>query len=425
MASVFQRRHSRWYELVLFSGTFQFLLGAILVVALPILVRYPNILTNYKLPVTGLNSAYAISAAYVVFFLAVRYLRNFPGAQSLGYAFPILAISWLLVFTVLLFGRYEYARQVLFTSYLIANVWVLIGFFIRRKYRILKLAVIPLGKAKSLVETSRARICFLSEPTLNSTRYDALVADFHAAELTPDWEKFIAQCVLARIPVFHYKQVQESLTGRVQIERLSENEFGALLPSAFYLMVKRLLDTLLVLATLPVWLPVVLLVGLAIKLESAGPMFFLQERIGFRNKPFKVYKLRSMYTDIKGKDFTSDQNDPRITKIGRFIRKTRLDELPQFINVLKGEMSLIGPRPESKKLAIWYEEEVPFFSYRHVVRPGISGWAQVTQGYAAEIEAMNVKLEHDFYYIKHFSLSLDVLIFFKTLRTMLTGFGAR
>lgn len=425
MTSVFQRRHSRWYEQVLFSGTFHLVLGFLLVVVLPVGLRYPQAIFSLNLPVTAVNSAYAISSAFVIFYISVRYLRNFPGAQSLGYAFPLLAASWLLVFAVLLFGRFEYARQILFSSYLIANIWVLIGFFIRRKYRVLKLAVIPLGRAKCLAETNRARICFLNKPTLNSTRYDALVADFHAKELTPEWEKFIAQCVLARIPVFHYKQVEESLTGRVQIEHLSENEFGALLPSAFYLATKRLLDTLLILVTLPLWLPLMLLVGLLIKLESAGPMFFIQERIGFRNQPFKVYKLRSMYTNLKGKDFTPDQNDPRITKIGKFIRKTRIDELPQFLNVLKGEMSLIGPRPESKNLAIWYEEEIPFFSYRHVVRPGISGWAQVTQGYAAEIEAMNIKLEHDFYYIKHFSLSLDVLIFFQTLRTMLTGFGAR
>ena len=115
----------------------------------------------------------------------------------------------------------------------------------------------------------------------------------------------------------------------------------------------------------------------------------------------------------------------RVTKIGKFIRKTRIDELPQFFNVLKGDMSLIGPRPEQKVFVDAFEEQIPFYNYRHIVRPGISGWAQVTQGYTADVDDTQIKVEHDFYYIKHFSLWLDVLIVFKTIKTMLTGFGAR
>ena len=115
----------------------------------------------------------------------------------------------------------------------------------------------------------------------------------------------------------------------------------------------------------------------------------------------------------------------RVTRVGKFIRKTRIDELPQFINVLKGDMSLIGPRPEQRAFVDQFEIDIPFYTYRHVVRPGITGWAQVTQGYAASEDETRIKLEHDFYYIKNFSLWLDILIVFKTIRTMLTGFGAR
>jgi lipopolysaccharide/colanic/teichoic acid biosynthesis glycosyltransferase len=132
-----------------------------------------------------------------------------------------------------------------------------------------------------------------------------------------------------------------------------------------------------------------------------------------------------MYIDKQGKGFTQGEDDPRITRIGKFIRKFRIDELPQIFNILLGQMSFIGPRPESLELSMWYEMDVPFFSYRHVVRPGISGWAQVEQGYAAEVDGMKVKLEYDFYYIKHFSFWLDILITFKTIKTILTGFGAR
>jgi len=118
-------------------------------------------------------------------------------------------------------------------------------------------------------------------------------------------------------------------------------------------------------------------------------------------------------------------NDMRVTRVGKFIRKTRIDELPQFFNILKGDMSLIGPRPEQRTFVEQFEKEIPFYAYRHVVRPGITGWAQVTQGYAADADETRIKLEHDFYYIKNFSLWLDILIVLKTIRTMLTGFGAR
>ena len=118
-------------------------------------------------------------------------------------------------------------------------------------------------------------------------------------------------------------------------------------------------------------------------------------------------------------------DDKRITNVGRFIRKTRIDEIPQFINVLKGDMSIIGPRPEQLAFVEQFEKEIPFYPYRHVVRPGITGWAQVMQGYADCADDTRVKIEHDFYYIKHFSLWLDILIVVKTIRTILTGFGAR
>ncbi|TIP99650.1 MAG: sugar transferase, partial [Mesorhizobium sp.] len=117
--------------------------------------------------------------------------------------------------------------------------------------------------------------------------------------------------------------------------------------------------------------------------------------------------------------------DTRITRLGQFLRKSRIDELPQAINILRGEMSWIGPRPEALVLSKWYEAELPFYRYRHIVRPGITGWAQVNQGHVAAVDDVLEKLHYDFYYIKNFSPWLDVLIVFRTIRTMLTGFGAR
>jgi lipopolysaccharide/colanic/teichoic acid biosynthesis glycosyltransferase len=121
----------------------------------------------------------------------------------------------------------------------------------------------------------------------------------------------------------------------------------------------------------------------------------------------------------------TQDSDARVTRFGRLLRHTRLDELPQILNILRGEMSWIGPRPEVDVLSHWYEQKIPFYRYRHVVRPGISGWAQVMQGHVAEIEHVRSKLHYDFYYIKHFSPWIDVLIVVRTLRTMMTGFGSR
>ncbi|NLJ13400.1 MAG: exopolysaccharide biosynthesis polyprenyl glycosylphosphotransferase, partial [Gammaproteobacteria bacterium] len=214
--------------------------------------------------------------------------------------------------------------------------------------------------------------------------------------------------------------------GRVKVDHLSENIFGSLLPSGLYSAFKRFLDVAVVLLAAPFWVPVMFITGIVIKLESAGSMFFIQERVGLGNKDFRVYKLRSMCKDSEkdGAQF-AQANDMRITRVGHFIRKTRLDEIPQFINVLKGDMSIIGPRPEQRAFVDQFETEIPFYSYRHVVRPGITGWAQVVHGYAADADDTRVKIEHDFYYIKHFSLWLDILIVVKTIRTVLTGFGAR
>lgn len=188
---------------------------------------------------------------------------------------------------------------------------------------------------------------------------------------------------------------------------------------------KRLIDILAVLLFSPLVIPVLIITAILIKVDSKDPIFYNQQRMGYRGIPFKMYKLRSMRTDIDGKGFTSGTDVPRITRIGKFIRKFRVDELPQFLNVLKGNMSIIGPRPESLAQAQWYEKDVPFFAYRHIVRPGITYWVQVTPSYAAEVEEMNLKFQYDFYYIKHFSLWLDVLIVLKAIRTIVTGFGAR
>ncbi|MBB6283137.1 sugar transferase [Geobacillus subterraneus] len=191
----------------------------------------------------------------------------------------------------------------------------------------------------------------------------------------------------------------------------------------YYLYIKRFLDIILSLLALPVAIPIIMIFAIIVKLETPGPAFFLQERVGLYGKYFKVIKLRSMTVNAeKNGAQWAVKNDPRVTKVGGFIRKTRIDELPQLFNVLKGDMSLIGPRPERPMFTAQFNEEIPGFIDRLQVRPGITGWAQVNGGYDI---TPREKLELDRYYIEHMSFWLDLKIILKTIKVCLTGDGAR
>ena len=421
-----QRRYSRWYEVILLNNLFLFILGYLVVVFLPSYVHWGDKIFQWPVVEIRFNTVLANSLAYITSFFILRKLKCYPGTRSLPFIIPTVLMTWFVVFSLFLFLREEaYSRPVLAYSFILALGWAFVGHFLARRFRKSKLAVVPYGRALELANIEQAIIKVLDKPKLEDRRFDGVVADLHAKDLPSQWQTFLAECTLARIPVFHSQQIMESLTGRVKVEHLSENIFGELLPSPMYSALKRLVDTLAALILLPVIFPILLVTALLIKLDSKGNIFYNQQRMGFRGKPFKMYKFRSMRSDIEGKGFTEGEEDPRITRVGKVIRKFRIDELPQIINVIKGDMSWIGPRPESLELSKWYVKDVPFFSYRHTVRPGISGWAQVNQGYAAEVEGMTEKLQYDFYYIKHFSLWLDILIVVKTIKTVLTGFGAR
>lgn len=193
--------------------------------------------------------------------------------------------------------------------------------------------------------------------------------------------------------------------------------------SKIYLGIKYLLDVIFSLVGLIVLMPVILIFSILIILESPGSPFYLQERLGLNGKRFKVIKLRSMRNDAE-KDGAkwAEKNDPRVTKIGLFIRKTRIDELPQLFNILKGDMSLVGPRPERPVFTEKFERDIPGFKKRLEVKPGLTGWAQVNGGY--EITPKE-KLNLDVYYINHASIILDFKIIIKTVRVVITGDGAR
>jgi lipopolysaccharide/colanic/teichoic acid biosynthesis glycosyltransferase len=254
-----------------------------------------------------------------------------------------------------------------------------------------------------------------------------LVTDLRAV-LSDGMAGYVSSSVLAGSEVSPLTQVYEDHTGRLAVVHLAHGwEISEPLERrAPYAPVKRLLETLLVVVTAPLWVPLGVLIGLMIRLGSSGPAVFRQQRAGLHGAPFTVYKFRTMVNgaDDGGPRFTA-VDDTRITKVGRFLRSSRLDEIPQLWNVLKGDMALVGPRAEQVPFVKEFERHIPFYRYRHLVRPGITGWAQVNSGYADDLEDTIEKLTYDLYYVRHMSPGIDLTILWHSLWTMITGKGAQ
>jgi sugar transferase (PEP-CTERM system associated) len=221
----------------------------------------------------------------------------------------------------------------------------------------------------------------------------------------------------------------ERMTGRIIHERLSPSWLilsDGFRKSTMLVWIKRLIDVVVSLVSVILCLPLFALVSLAIWLESGSPILFRQQRTGLRGRSFEMLKFRSMFNNAEdaGPQWASD-GDNRITRVGKWIRKFRIDELPQVINVLRGEMSIVGPRPERPEFVSMLEEQIPFYGLRHSVRPGITGWAQVKYQYGASVEETKTKLEFDLFYIKHLSVMLDLAVLFETMKVMVSGRGAK
>ena len=300
--------------------------------------------------------------------------------------------------------------------------WYLADKFLDR-YRPSRLLVLPGGGTDRLFAVPGVSRVEERGGTRSRT-LDGVVADLHAAR--DGAADAPADCGMEGLPTYHTGYIYELLTARVPLGAGARTRVDVR-TRRYYPYVKRGVDLLLIGLSLPVTIPLMALTALAIRLESRGPVLFWQERLGQGGEPFQMVKFRSMYVGNDGEDcavFTSEA-DERVTTVGRLLRTLRVDELPQFWNVLKGEMSLIGPRPEQVGLAEDFDEDLALYHTRHLVPPGITGWAQVLHGYAADEDETRRKLEHDLYYVKHRSVLLDLLIVYLTLKTILTGFGAR
>lgn len=223
--------------------------------------------------------------------------------------------------------------------------------------------------------------------------------------------------------------VLERLTGKLHLDSLRPSSF--IYAEGFRIrpsqqIARRIVSTLTAATGLLLFLPFFPFVVLMVRLSSPGPIFFRQVRVGLGGRNFTVYKFRTMRTDAEATGAKwATKDDPRVTSIGRFMRKTRLDEVPQLWNVLRGDMGFVGPRPERPEFVPLLAEKIPYFDLRHMIRPGLTGWAQVRFGYGATMEQNREKLEFDLYYIKHMTLGLDLLIMFETIKTIIRRQGAQ
>jgi len=411
---------------ILTRKRFQFA-GALVIGALvPWLMRGP--LPGLIMEPASLIALVANVIAVGIAFWMRLSIETYPGIRRSYVIFPSALTGHGVTLVWFVLTRFPYDRLALLAGFVLHVLFLYTLYIFAERHLRRRIAVVPFGSVERLSQIPGVDWVRLSRPRLHDARKcDAIVADF-SSDLPDEWEAFLADAALAGRIVYQVKQLSESLTGLVELEHLSENSFGSLLPARGYFHLKSLADFMFALLVLPIALPLMAVIAIAIRLESRGGALFKQKRVGHAGREITVYKFRTML-DIPAEDarraaMTSD-DDERITKVGRWLRKTRLDELPQIFNILKWQMSWIGPRPEAQVLSVWYTGEIPFYRYRHVVKPGISGWAQVNQGHVAEVEQVHRKLQYDFYYIKYFSPWLDLLILLRTIKTMLTGYGSR
>jgi sugar transferase (PEP-CTERM system associated) len=232
------------------------------------------------------------------------------------------------------------------------------------------------------------------------------------------------------IQVMDCQDFLERLTGKLDLLLLRENWLlvsPGFVRSRWRLLIKRLMDVVVAVSIGLLTLPITLITAIAIKLESRGPLFFMQDRVGLNNKIFKVIKFRSMREDAEkrtGPVFAAKE-DPRVTRVGKIIRRFRIDELPQLINVINGEMSMIGPRPERPEFVSTLSSAIPLYEYRHSMKPGVTGWAQICYPYGAGLNDSREKLGFDLYYLKNWSLGFDAQIMLQTSKVVVFGRGAR
>lgn len=340
--------------------------------------------------------------------------------------YPLLAIllgSYCIHIVLIAFLRIDYSRPVLLMGFSFTFIWFLVFRYFQTKNMRLVLHRFSTASPERFAAFPSIELLETNEKTEVTEISLGVVSDFHKP-LSDSDTRLLAECSLHGIPIYHADLLIERLSKQISTDKLNPVSIALFNPNPTYLIVKQALESLLILLTLPLSCPLAIVTAIAIKLNSLEePVLYKQQRAGFKGRTFTMYKFRSMSSTEDSDEAFATSEQHRVDKLGAWLRKTRLDELPQFLNVLKGEMALIGPRPEQPGLAAQFQARIPFYSYRHTVKPGITGWAQTEQGYTDTHEATSKKLGYDLYYIKNLSINLDMYILLKTIKVVLFGKG--
>ncbi len=364
-----------------------------------------------------------ITQLICVLFLVSRPIQYHENHTSTVF-FSLLFTLFFAVTLIFLF-RIHYSFYFIGVFYPLVWLWIFGCTYLEA--RILKklvYVVAKLGEWQQL-EFGNNNLTFVQNPKeLAELNYDILLIDRHA-RLTTDWQQYLPNLISKDREVVGIDEFIERQYGWVSFDHCSSEQFSISPSKQVYLFMKRIIDLAVSGSALLMLWPVVLIGFLIVYVDTGSPTLFRQKRIGRNNRVFTVYKIRTMYEGAeKGGPRFAEKRDPRVTPVGYWLRRSRIDEWPQFWNVLIGDMSLVGPRPERPEWVTEFRRELPYYDLRHILKPGITGWAQITQGYAAGIDAAEIKLKKDLYYIRNLSLSLDIAILFRTLPIVGRGFGA-
>ncbi len=388
-------------------------------------------LATYQFPQTVLWCA-------LPYLLAAHWLyrgAGLPVAERGGLLLVTTAMPFLLMPLGFALLQQPYSRGAVLLVYVLSTAWFVLGDRLHRRRHTPRLLYLDTGVPERLQCLLGNEV--LSYPSIRLEPWpsetlapgqipagDGVVLDRHVPP-SDARSQLLSSLKLNHVRLYSVEAVAELLSGRKMLPA-NQDDLWQIDGNPAHDVAKRVIDMALVLATLPLWLPLCVLVGIAVKLGSSGPVLFTQSRVGLNGRDFRLWKFRSMHHQQAPQPARfAQQQDDRVTRVGRTIRRWRLDELPQLWNVLLGHMSLIGPRPEQTQFVHGFATRIPAYPYRHLVRPGITGWAQVQQGYADSEEQTLVKLSYDLYYVAHYSMALDLLIAYKTMRIVLNGFGSR
>ncbi len=418
MIEKISKNDNKIFRLALFK-----IFSFIAVIFVPSFFVYKSVhVLNYK---HAIPMMLLVGFAYILTMLVVGKLSLYPKVSSFGLCFSILLLSYMGIILVISATRVYYSRSYLLLSFLLSLLSLLTIGYIEDKHKKLRFVLLSDLSGNEAEDLGRLNIEFLKAIKPSENHYDGIVVN-DIKNLSPEIARFIVTETLKGTPVYTFAELYASFLGRVPLEYIDPDLLGTRASSSIYKGVKRIVELLIATIFFVPAAVIGLIIAISIKVDSKGPVFFIQERVGQNGRPFKLIKFRTMHnnSELDGPQFAKE-NDSRVTKVGKVLRKTRLDELPQIINVIRGDMSFVGPRPEQIPFARQFEEKIPYYNLRYYLKPGLTGWAQINRGYTSGLDDTKEKLEYDLFYLRYESPWLDLLILFKTMKIVLTGFGAR